>query len=70
MCLKIEQTTEFQPKRTPRDSTRKDGVPLGELLEFLTTAQAHGIPDGACVQITNGWGDYKNKVVVHWTEER
>jgi hypothetical protein len=68
--LKIEQQTKYHCKRSPKDSTLKDGVPLDELLDFLTTAQAHGIPDGACVRITSGYSDYSKIVEIHWSEER
>jgi hypothetical protein len=70
MGLKIDQHTKYHSKKPPKDSTLKDGVPLGELLDFLTTAQAHGIPDGACVRFTSGYSDYSKTVEIHWSEER
>jgi hypothetical protein len=68
--LRVEQHTKYTTKKSPKDSTLKDGVPLDELLDFLTTAQAHGIPDGACVRITSGYSDYTKTVEIHWSEER
>jgi hypothetical protein len=53
---------------TPKDSTRQDGVALGELLDFLTTAQAHGIPDKANIRLESG--EYLRVIVVEWKEER
>lgn len=70
MSLRIEQHTKHQCRKTPKDSSNKSGVSLGEMLDFLTTVQAHGVPDGACVLITSGYDDYKKTIEVHWSEER
>lgn len=68
--LRVEQQTKYNVKKSPRNSTQKDGVPLDELLDFLTTAQAHGIPDGACVRIVSGYSDYSKVIEIHWSEDR
>lgn len=68
MGLTVEQITRHKCKVTPKDSTRQDGVALGELLDFLTTAQAHGIPDKANIRLESG--EYLRVIVVEWKEER
>jgi hypothetical protein len=68
--LRVEQHTKYNVKKDPKNSTQKDGVPLDELLEFLITAQSHGIPNGACVRIVSGYSDYSKIIEIHWSEDR
>jgi hypothetical protein len=68
MGLQVEQTVKHQPRKTPTNGT--NGVHLGELLDFLTTAKSHGIPDGACVRFQEGVNKYLKVIIVEWKEDR
>lgn len=40
------------------------GIGLAELMEFLMTAQSHGVPDNAAVHIDN------DTATIHWIDKR
>lgn len=70
MGLTVDQKITYQCKKAPKGSTRQDGVALEELLDFLTTAQAHGVPKDACVRFEESYNRYLKMIVVEWKEER
>lgn len=61
--MKIKLISETDLKRKP-DGILKAGARLDQLIDTLTTAQASGAPDGACVRL------YEQHVMIEWEEER
>jgi hypothetical protein len=71
MGLKISQSIKFENKKLPKNSgSRTDGYRLDELLDALTSAQAHGVPGEANVRIEYGSNHYNRVLVVEWCDER
>jgi hypothetical protein len=61
--IEIQQRTSKHLKVADK-RVNPQGPGLAELLDYLTTLQAHGVPDGASVQVNEGF------VQATWIEKR